>query len=722
MSEKDNLPEADGTQEHLEAPKEVETPKEVEIEVEASEEAEIESETEIEEKISEGTEIEVEVEAEVEVEVEVETNKKTEIEAEAQTEVENEKDANTSNEVEVETEIEVEPVKDVESSEGTELKSSENSDDAINEIDASNAEDAEDTDNSERHELTEKDYHAMSMEALVDEMETLVNNRKIQVIRDHVDTIRSEFNAKFSALLEEKKEAFLADGGNSIDFRFSNPVKAKFNEVYKTYRNKRKAYYKNLESSLQANLSKRLGIIEEIKGLINVEENINTTYKHFKELQESWRNAGPIPRDKYNNVWNNYHHHVEIFYDFLHLNRDLRDLDFKHNLEQKLKIIERAEELAKDDNSNRAFRELQALHKIWKEELGPVERERREEIWERFSAATKAIHEKRQEYYKELDKAYEKNLEIKHSIIDKIDEVTADEANNHAAWQKKIKIIEDLREQFFNAGKVPIKVNEKTWAKFKESVRAFNRKKNSFYKTLKKEQYKNLQEKLELIKIAEANKDSTDFAATTPLMKKIQSDWKKIGHVPRRESDKIWKQFKKACNAYFEKLHASKNAVNEEEVKALEEKNALLENLKSLKFTEDKKENLKLIREQIDAWKAIGHVPYNKRSINKKFNTAIDGLYNKLDISKKETELLKYNTKLDTLSNDKRSLDNEHNFIRKKIDEVKSEINQLENNLQFFSNVEDENPLVKEVHKNIERHKNQLSLWEEKLRKIKTYY
>ena len=370
-------------------------------------------------------------------------------------------------ETEVEAEIEEEP------------KSSKKTNDPLDEIEASNAEDAEDADNSERHELTEKDYHAMSMEDLVNEFESLVKNRKIQVIRDHVDIIRSEFNAKFSEILEEKKEEFLADGGNSIDFRFSNSVKSKFNEVYKAYRTKQKAYYKNLESSLQANLSKRLEIIEEIKGLINVEENINTTYKHFKELQESWRNAGPIPRDKYNNVWNNYHHHVEIFYDFLHLNRDLRDLDFKHNLEQKLKIIERAEELAKDDNSNRAFREIQALHKIWKEELGPVEREKREEIWDRFSTATKAIHEKRQEYFKGLDKAFEKNLEVKHEIIAKIDEVSADDSNNHSAWQKKIKIVEDLRTQFFNAGKVPIKVNEETWAKFKESVRAFNRKKNT---------------------------------------------------------------------------------------------------------------------------------------------------------------------------------------------------------------------------------------------------
>ena len=596
--------------------------------------------------------------------------------------------------------------------------------DVLEEIEASNAEDAEDESNSKRHDIKEKDYHAMSLGTLIDELEHLVKNEKIQTIKTHFDTIKNEFNAKFSALLEEKKEEFLAGGGNSIDFHFKSPEKTRFNEVFKEYRDKRQDYYKNLEKNLKANLEQRLEIIEEIKGLINVEENINTTYKHFKELQESWRNAGPIPRDKYNNVWNNYHHHVEIFYDFLHLNRDLRDLDFKHNLEQKQKLIARAEELAQDNDSNRAFRELQVLHKIWKEELGPVDKNYREDIWERFSAATKTIHEKRQVFFEEMDKVYEKNLEIKHEIISKINAIAEDEANNHNAWQKKIKSMEALREEFFNAGKVPIKVNEETWAKFKTSVRLFNRKKNAFYKSLKKDQYDNLQKKLELIKIAEDNKDSEDFETTTSLMKKIQSDWKKIGHVPRKDSDKIWKQFKSACNHYFDRFHENKNAANKDEVEALKKKTKFLEDLNSLEFTDDIEASLVIIKEKIAVWKAVGRVPYNKRFIDGKFNKAIDALYGKLNMSKTDTELLKYDNKLATMANanDTRSLDNEHNFIRKKIGDIKGEINQLENNLQFFSNVDDNNPLVKDVFKNIEKHKSDLNTWKAKLKKIKQFY
>ncbi|NNK72587.1 MAG: DUF349 domain-containing protein, partial [Flavobacteriaceae bacterium] len=532
------------------------------------------------------------------------------------------------------------------------------------------------------------------------------------------------FNKQFGALLEQKKAEFLEGGGNTIDFRFDFPLKKRFNVLFKTFRDERKEYYQNLEKSLKGNLENRLEIIDEIKGLLNVEENINTTYKNFKALQERWRNAGPIPRDRYNNVWNNYHHHVENFYDFLHLNRDLRDLDFKHNLEQKTKIIERAEELASDEDSNRAFRELQALHKMWKEELGPVAKEFREELWERFRAATKIIHEKRQAYYADLDQAYQKNLEKKHDIISQIEKVTEDNGNNHSVWQKKINSVEDLRQQFFNAGKVPIKVNEATWAKFKEAVRAFNRKKNLFYKSLKKEQYENLKKKLELIKIAEENKDSDDFAAATPIMKKIQSDWKAIGHVPRKDSNKIWKQFKEACNHYFNKLHEQRNEENKEGMEIYENKVKALEKVKAMTFSDDLNANLELIKAEVENWKSLGRVPHNKRYIEGKFNKTINALYNKLDADKSDIELLKFDNKLESLSQseDKRHLDSERNYIRKRIDEIKAEINQLENNLQFFSHVADDNPVVAEVTQKINNLKDNLHVWEEKFKRIKKLY
>jgi hypothetical protein len=625
------------------------------------------------------------------------------------------------------TELEDSVVKEPQNSsqeEETEASEQITEDDHVEEISASNAEDAEDEDNKERHQIKEEDYHNMSLEALVSSLETLIKNHKIQTISKHVNEIKSEFNAKFGALIEEKKDEFINSGGNPIDFYYTNDTKKAFNSAYKDYKEQISKYYKDRETSLKENLKNRIEIIEEIKGLINIEENFNTTYKHFKELQEKWRNAGPIPRDKYNNAWNTYHHHVERFYDFLHLNRDLRDLDFKHNLEQKLKIIEQAEALAQDENINRAFRELQALHKLWKEDLGPVAKSERDVIWDRFSKATKVIHERRQEYYADLEKAYEKNLERKEAIITSIEGLLEDKKNSHGDWQRKIKKLESLRTDFFNAGKVPIKVNESTWARFKEAVRKFNRSKNQFYKNLKKDQFENLQKKRELIKIAQDNKDSEDFEATTPLMKKIQSDWKKIGHVPRKDSDKIWKEFKEACNHYFDRLHAERKSENQHLFDALEQKSKLLDELKSFEASKSQKKDLDYLKSKIEEWNHIGPVPKNKRFIEGKFGKVIDQSFSKLDMDPAEVELLKFNSKLEALKedHDDRKLDNEQNYIRKKIDEVKAEINQLENNLQFFSNVDETNPLVKDVMTKIDRHHQQLEIWKSKLKKVRSLY
>lgn len=576
------------------------------------------------------------------------------------------------------------------------------------------------SDDDEKDDNDEKSYHNMTQKQLIDALKNLLHTVKIQNIKKDVDQIKREFNNQYNDELSEKKEEFLAQGGNIIDFHYVTPFKTEFLSLYSEYREKRNNYYKNLKKDLQANLQKRLSLIEELKGLIDVEENINTTYKHFKDIQERWRDAGPIPRDRYNTVWNNYHHHVENFYDFLHLNREFRDLDFKHNLEQKLKIISLAEALANESNISKAFRELQMLHKMWKEDIGPVAKEYRDDVWNRFSTATKVIHDKRAAYQKEIEKDFEKNLEIKNEITAQIKILAENTKDSHQAWQQGIKTLEKLRQEFFNTGKVPAKNNEESWTEFKNAVKAFNKKKNRFYKNHKKEQLENLIKKQELIKIAEENKDSDDFEATTPLMKKIQNDWRDIGHVPRRDSDKIWKKFKAACNHYFDRLHSGREKVNENEEKALEQKNTLLEKLKIFELSGNPQEDLQFIKTQISTWKGIGRVPFSKKNIEGKFNKIIDALFKKLNMSKKEIELIKYDNKLNNIAShdDDRKVQNERFFITKKIDEVKQEINQLENNLGFFQHVDQNNPMVREVHKNIQRQKDELELWKAKLKKL----
>ncbi|MCR1024840.1 DUF349 domain-containing protein [Cellulophaga baltica] len=595
------------------------------------------------------------------------------------------------------------------------------SEDVLEEIDDSNAEDAEDTDNHQRHVIPLLDYHAMSMENLVGELQRLVKNEKVQAIRKHIDGIKYEFDLKFQEFLEHKKEEFVSNGGNEIDFKYNSVTKRQFNEVYSEYREKKNQYHKSLENSLKDNLEKRLQIIEDLKGLVNVEEDINTTYKNFKDLQESWRTAGPIPRNNYNDVWRTYHHHIEIFYDFLHLNRELRDLDFKRNLEEKQKLVERAEALETVADLNTAFQELQTLHKIWKEDIGPVDKEHREAIWERFSNATKALHSRRQGHFAELEKTYEVNLVKKHEIIEGIKAITTNVSKNHKGLQQQIKEIEALRESFFSAGKVPQKVNEKTWASFKDSVRDFNRQKNAFYKDQKKEQQDNLDKKRALLELALSLKDSEDTEMATSEMKRIQNEWKKIGHVPRKFSDKIWKQFKDACNHYFDRLNASKNEAQKDELENFELKAACLERLQGFHLSGNRNEDLDAIKGFIAEWKAIGRVPFNKKSINAKFNKILDALFKKLDIERQEAEMMKYGNKIQQITNGENTehaLQRERTFIRRKIDESKSEVRQLENNLQFFSNASEDSPVVKDVIKKINAHKEDLATWKAKLKKL----
>jgi hypothetical protein len=593
--------------------------------------------------------------------------------------------------------------------------------DVIKEIEDTNAEDAEDKDTGKRHEIPLLDYHSMSMENLVGELQKLVKNEKVQAIKKHVDGIREEFNLKYQEFIDQKKEDFVTNGGNEIDFRYNSVTKRQFNEVYNDYRDKRNQHYKSLEKSHKENLAYRLELIEEVKGLVNVEEDINTTYKNFKDIQEKWRNAGPIPRANYNDVWKTYQHHIEIFYDFLHINRELRDLDFKHNLEEKLKIVEQAEALAEEPDLNRAFRELQVLHKLWKEDIGPVGRDHREEIWERFSAATKTIHERRQSYFKELDKISEQNLETKNAIIAEILTLSESVSDKHATLQQQIKKLEELREAFFKAGKVPQKDNENTWTSFKNAVRAFNKGKNAFYKNLKKEQQKNLDSKRALLETAISLKESDDWDVATAEMKRIQSEWKKIGHVPRKYSDKLWKEFKAACNHYFDRLHATKNDGFKKEQENLKLKEDCMARLKEFQLSGKKEDDLKVIKEFVSEWKTYGHVPYKQKSINQKFNRIIDALFNKLGVSVQEADLLKYGNKIQRLKNDdnqERAIQNERSFIRKKIDESKNEIRQLETNLQFFSNASESNPIVQEVIKKVEVQKESLASWKAKLKKL----
>ncbi|WP_415371490.1 DUF349 domain-containing protein [Patiriisocius sp. Uisw_047] len=597
-------------------------------------------------------------------------------------------------------------------------------DEAIEDLEEEEEEEDDDEDDTESENtavIKEVDYTSLNQEKLVTHLAALIKDHSFKKIKNQVEAIKNEFNDQFNTETAQAKESFLTGGGNIIDFHHTSSLKKEFNGLYGAYRKEQKAHFSSVKREQEENLVKREAIVTELKSLFENGKSVRQNYNTFRSLQDQWNEIGHIPRDTYNIVWNNYKHHRDTYYGLMDLDRETRDLDHKFNLDKKLKIILRAQELSKLENVSKAFRELQLLHRIWKDETGPVSREYSEKVWDEFSEYTKIVHDKKDILEAEKEKLYVVNLETKQALIEKINEITEKGAKSHKDWQNGIKEIETLREQFFKSGKVPKSDDKKVWGEFKTATREFNRTKNDFYKGQKDEQYTNLDKKKELIAVAEANKDNDDFEGTINLMKKIQSDWKKIGHVPRKDSDKIWKKFRAACNHFFDRINAGKEEEQKGEVENLDAKKVVLDSLKEVKLSGEHKEDIALIKGKINEWKNIGRVPYKSKGIDQKFNLAIDGLFGQLDMDKKEMEIVKYENRVNTLlsQDDTRALRNEEFFLTKKVEETRNEMLQLQNNLEFFKHVSDDNPMVKDVHKNIAKHKEEFELWKSKLTKLR---
>ena len=471
-------------------------------------------------------------------------------------------------------------------------------------------------------------------------------------------------------------------------------------------------------NDLDINLEKKLAIIEKIKELNENSNSYAPSYKNFKRLQVKWNELGKVPAKEANNLWNSYRYHVDRFYNLLHLDRDLKIRDYKYNFEKKEKLIKKAEALDNEKNLERAFREIQALHQIWKEDLGPVAKEHRKILWEKFCQATKKINKKRKYYNNQIEKKLIENYKVKKQIILDINKITSDDYKSHLDLQKKSEKVNVLREKFINSGSVPKKYRKKSWADLKDSLKDFNKSKNKFYKSLKKTQSINLEKKKSLLKIIENNMGSSDLEKTVDLIKKAQNDWKKIGHVPKNESDKVWNKFKESCDAFFKHYNEIKKKGTAEENQAFAKKEKLLNELKSYKLNDKKEFNINEIERFSKEWSAIGDVPKNKIIIDANFKKLISKLINNIGISDKEAFDLKYNLKIQKILQNPTKLKKEVSVVKKMIDKSKSEIIQLENNLQFFSNVQDDNPLVVEVIGKINKQKAELNIWLEKFQKI----
>ena len=560
----------------------------------------------------------------------------------------------------------------------------------------------------------DENYDGLLLDQLLNILEKKVNAGKVMQHRKDFDTLSKLIEGKLDQLLKSKKEDFINSEGAPEDFYVKLPEKVAFDQLVRKYKSEKARYYQDLEKSEQKNLAIRKSLIEELKGLIGVDRPISDIYKQFKDLQARWRESGHVPQSEANNIWKTYHHHVGIFYDFLHLNREFRELDYKYNYEEKIKIIEEVEAMAKMDNIQKAFRNLQELHKRWKDELGPVAKEHEEPLWERFSQATKEIHEKRQFFQKNQTEIFKANFDKKADLIAQMRELNESEIKTHNEMQKLIRNMEDLRTSFFDCGSVSRSKSGEIWTAFKEVMRAFSRKRNSFYKSLKKEYAENMKKRMELVKQVEELHQTEDFASSTPKVIALQKQWKQMGPVSRKQNDKAWNLFRKACNDYFELLDNRKNKLSEAEQLAYDEKNKLLQSIQSEESVDQV-----IIDKWVEDWIAIGSVGQKKSKINNEFYTVVEQALKQSGEEKDFITEYMYKVKLKLMGDRTELLQKERSQIKQRLDKAKQQYIQLETNMEFFTKSSSENPLVTKVMKDLEKQKKIINDLEKKLTAFK---
>ena len=546
------------------------------------------------------------------------------------------------------------------------------------------------------------DYSSMSIEQLISAYKELSTSDHWLKNHSTIQTLGQIFEEKFHADVEANKKAFLDGGGAEIDFFYKPEYKAEFDQVGYEYRKKRRSHYKDQEASQKVNLERKKAIIEEIKALIGADQNINAIYKTFRTLQESWYSTGPVSRSESNNLWETFKHHVERFYDFLHLNRELRDLDYKHNYEEKLKIIEKAEALQEVPDILHASRDLNTLHQLWKNDLGPVAKEHREELWKRFQDASKVIQSRRQEYQKDIAGAMKKNLEKKMDLLKEMKALVENKAETHNAWQKALKRFNELRNDFKSIGHVPTKESKISWQEFRDLGRAFMHEKNIFYKNQKQQYNQNIDAKKGLITLSKEILDSANWDTKVQEMKTIQKDWKGIGFVPRKLDNKLWSEFSEIHKVYFDRIKTGYQHLSEEQETIQKEKRAFLKKIKSTKFSKEPETLQTELKDLWDSWNTLPKIGgQTEVEMNKEFSNSLTKIVNevKMDAKTQKEVLLGLNSIL--LNNNPEKLQKELNEVKATLVRLKTERTQLQNNLEFFSDSSSENPLYKNVEKQI---------------------
>ena len=571
-------------------------------------------------------------------------------------------------------------------------------------------------------ELHQDDYSGYTKNELVATLGLIIENRPPAEIRDDVDRIKILFYKKLKLESEDKKNKFLEDGGKIEDYRvWIDPEDARVKHLLEKYKEKKTDYNKVQDAEKYENLKKKYDIIDKIKELVNREESINKTFHDFRSLQNEWHSVGIVPQTSLKDLWENYHHYVEIFYDYIKINKELRDLDLKKNLEAKVHLCEKAEELLLEPNPVNAFRYLQDFHNQWRE-VGPVPQESKDEIWERFKEATSQINKRHHEYFEKQKDDQRKNFEAKITLCEEVEAINLLEMNNFKEFDERAGKVVDLQKMWRTIGFAPKKQNNKVYQRFRDACDAFFEKKRGFYADNKEIQQNNLQLKTELCIQAEALQESVEWKSTSDALIKLQKEWKELGPVPRKQSERCWKRFRKACDYFFNKkseYFAQLDTSYEENLKA---KLDIVQELEKFEPGTDVQAAFERLKELQRKWTDIGFVPFNmKDEITNKYRNALNKEFDKLKIGDDDKSILKYRTKLDNLKTNpkaSRKVRNERDKFFTKIKQLESDIVLWENNIGFFAKSKNADTMIKEVEEKIDSAKKLIKTLEEKVKMI----
>lgn len=574
---------------------------------------------------------------------------------------------------------------------------------------------------SETQKVSEEsltNYAAMDKKQLVEVLQNLAQ-QPVNEVKEDVVRVRVAFAAIRKEELAKEKEAFIAKGNEEAAFApAADELEEQFKSLYAEIKEKRAAYNAAQDALKAENLAKKREIISKINEIAEDADNVNRQYSTVQQLQQDFKAIGEVPSENDTEVWKAYQVAVERFYDLLKMNKELRDYDFKKNLEQKQALCAEAEALDEEADIVDAFKKLQQLHTSWRE-IGPVSKEIREELWTRFKNASAVINKKYQSFFEERKANEKKNAEGKEALCVKIEAISTDNLKTYAAWDEATKAIIGLQEEWKKLGFASRKVNTELFARFRKSCDEFFAKKAEFFKRMKDELAANLAKKIELCEKAEALKDSTEWKKTTDALIALQKEWKTVGPVVKKHSDAVWKRFIAACDAFFEEKKKQNVNVHSVEHENLKQKKDIIAQINSILENKDAEDAPNKVRELMKKWQEVGHVPYKEKDkVYAEYKAAIDKAFEQLDMKAKKARMANFANSISQMSDTGKVYHERERLVRAY--EMKSqELKTYENNLGFFNaQSKSGNSLVKEMERKIANIKEEIAMLEQKIKLI----